>query len=206
MKGAAIFLLVTVIQFATFDTVSSSTKTGLKDEIPSPGHLAEMFSEIYLATGIYPDDKNIGSGYLLIVNVDYDQCVTVYDSVSGNGVRVLNSDCNFQDASTNQHFYLKHVGEGFITFTTEHNACFGAGDLDGSLVYTGDWCDSPSHQFAMVFDGAFVHFEQKETGNCLTATGNETQIEVSTCNLLPDQTYRVCNVDGTKCWPSQRPE
>ena len=181
--------------------------------VVSPSVLEEYFQNISVALGAFPDPANMDSRVFL-VNEQFDQCLTVWGTLGGNGWRVVNTGCQFgpPEAATNSLVYLKHVSkmDGYINIGLQLSKCLGTGYNAGSQVYTGDWCDSPSHQFALIPVGSAITLVQRETMKCLaTVNGGAISLNLlvsANCNEYDaHQKWRVCDNTGTSCWPSVRP-
>lgn len=167
----------------------------------SPGMLLDMFTDIYEATGTFPDDKDEYT-QLAIVNGHFNACLAIGGRKVGNGGRVELHNCYFTHIDTPELFWLRHAGQGYITLSTPWNKCVGAGLRDGAPLWTGDWCDDPSHQFLMVFREDGVLFQNKESGFFLTAVSPSQPVRTYRSNLNETQLWRVCDPSGRKCWPS----
>jgi len=165
--------------------------------------LIDIFTDIYEETGTFPDDRDEYT-QLAIVNKHLNSCLTILGRKVGNGGRIGLDQCYFTHVDSPELFHLKHAGEGYVTLATPWNKCVGAGRKDGAAVWTGDWCNSHSHQFSIEVrkNEAQMLFVNRESGNYLTAMKPEEPLQSHGYRSHdPHQMWSICDPSGKKCWP-----
>ncbi|GAB6022898.1 hypothetical protein CHUAL_006993 [Chamberlinius hualienensis] len=190
---------IIVLLTAMFVTSGSVT------DVVSPGHLLDIFTDIYMATGTFPDDKDEYT-QLAIVNRPFSHCLSILARKVGNGGQIGVDKCYLTNVESPELFWLRHAGEGYITLGTPWNRCIGAGSRYGAWLWTGDWCEEDIFKFSIVnisSDG--FKLRHKATGHFVTAP-KETKQQVTITDESVDDTsqlWAVCDPSGILCWPKQ---
>lgn len=174
----------------------------------SPGQLLQMFSDISISTGVFPDGQN--NQTMLLVNDPLDSCIGSENKYhrQESGQVIIRKKCAIHNSTSS--VLLRHAGNGYVSiYLHSSGPCIGAGASVGSLVYSGnsDWCSSASHQFAMIVRYGIVKFVNHESDLCLSTSAEEALIMNTCTDSDPYQNWRICAnwQHEDHCWPSSRP-